>query len=318
MIKQSKSRGINSIGHIGLLHRLTNSPHPTPFYFFTKNSETVTIGSGCYPDSVFPGMGVVNVMSEIALRLTLDKGQLSVVSLTRSDTSSRLIRADQSEVLLAKDQTHEIFRGDSITIGRLSHKRGYIVSHRILLHRAPLEKPPTPAPNTDMQPPAAAKSKKRAYPESRGSQDLRKAKRLRDRCIKAASKLHSGKSMALKERKSAKELLSQTGRKACPFEQQYSHCSKPRCPFSHQNKTRGHKYNNGDIATAIVRMWKWTKERNEGFGFAKTSDGVEFFMHSSKLKFDGRDLIQGATVKFEVRMNEKQGKHDEAINVILN
>jgi len=124
--------------------------------------------------------------------------------------------------------------------------------------------------------------------------------------------------MALKERKSAKELLSQTGRKACPFEQQYSHCSKPKCTFSHQNKTGGHKYNNGDIATAIVRMWKWTKERNEGFGFAKTSDGVEFFMHSSKLKFDGRDLIQGATVKFEVRMNEKQGKHDEAINVILN
>ena len=41
-------------------------------------------------------------------------------------------------------------------------------------------------------------------------------------------------------------------------------------------------------------------------------------MHSSKLKFDGQDLIQDATVKFKVRMNEKQGKHDEAINVILN
>ena len=131
-------------------------------------------------------------------------------------------------------------------------------------------------------------------------------------------KLHSGKRMALKERKSANELFSRTGRKAYPFEQQYSHCTNPRCPFSHQNKTCGHKYNKGDTTTVVVQMWKWDNERNEAFGLVKTSDGVEFFMHSLKLKFDGRDLIQGVTVKFEVRMNEKQGKHDEAINVILN
>ena len=41
-------------------------------------------------------------------------------------------------------------------------------------------------------------------------------------------------------------------------------------------------------------------------------------MHSSRLKFDGRDLGEGATVKFEIKLNAKQGQLDYAINAVLN
>ena len=58
--------------------------------------------------------------------------------------------------------------------------------------------------------------------------------------------------------------------------------------------------------------------KNEGFGIAGTSEGVEFYVHSSKLCFDGRDLLEGATVKFEVRTNGRQDLCDKAIKVELN
>jgi cold shock CspA family protein len=321
LIHQCKTKGLKSIGHVGVLHRLANLLCPTPAtpgHFFTRSNETITIGSAPKCDLSFKGMKP-HGMSDIALRLTRGEGRLSIISLNRSDASFRLIRADEAEFLLIKDQEHNIYRGDSIAFGIL--KRGsFELILRILFHRAPAETMNAQAHGTNTKTPAAAKSRKRAYPESRGGKDLKKAKRLKDRCSKAAFRLHAGKNMSHKERKGARDLLSQTGEKACPFEQQFTNCTDPKCPFRHQSKTGGNKnkYNNGDISTGVVRKWQWLKEKDAGFGFVKNSDGVDFFMHSSRLKFDGRDLGEGATVKFEIKLNAKQGQLDYAINAVLN
>ena len=55
-----------------------------------------------------------------------------------------------------------------------------------------------------------------------------------------------------------------------------------------------------------------------GFGFVKDADGCEFYVSSSRLLFDGRDLQKGMTVRFEVELVEERGKRNAAVNMALN
>ena len=55
-----------------------------------------------------------------------------------------------------------------------------------------------------------------------------------------------------------------------------------------------------------------------GFGFVKDVDGCEFYVSSSRLLFDGRDLQKGMTVRFEVELVEERGNRNATVNVALN
>ena len=96
------------------------------------------------------------------------------------------------------------------------------------------------------------------------------------------------------------------------------HCTDLKCPYRHQDKTGGKEYRQGDTAMAKVQMWRWLEDKNEGYGFLKTSEGTELFVHSSSFQFDGRDLLPEAMVKFNVKKDTRQGRNNQAINVVLN
>ena len=99
LIHQCKTKGLKSIGHVGVLHRLANLLCPTPAtpgHFFTRNNETITIGSALKCDLSFKGMKPYG-MSDVALCLTRSEGELSMISLNRSDASFRLIGANQAK-----------------------------------------------------------------------------------------------------------------------------------------------------------------------------------------------------------------------------
>ena len=107
---------------------------------------------------------VVDGMSDIALRLTLAQGRLSVVCLNELDTSFRLTRTDGSETLLTKGQAYEVYRGDIIVFGELTGM-GFTVDSKLRFHRAP--KKPLASVAATRPTIAAAKTTKHAYPTSR-------------------------------------------------------------------------------------------------------------------------------------------------------
>ena len=65
-------------------------------------------------------------------------------------------------------------------------------------------------------------------------------------------------------------------------------------------------------------MWNWNRKEGRGYGFVKDGDGYEFYMSSSRLLFDGRDLQKGMAVRFEVELVEERGKCNAAVDVVLN
>ena len=50
----------------------------------------------------------------------------------------------------------------------------------------------------------------------------------------------------------------------------------------------------------------------------KHVDGCEFYVSSSRLLFDDRDLQKGMAVSFGVELVEEFGKRNVAVNVALN
>ena len=45
LMDQFKERGLESIGHIGILLRWSHSSASKPIFFFTKNTEDISLGS---------------------------------------------------------------------------------------------------------------------------------------------------------------------------------------------------------------------------------------------------------------------------------
>ena len=118
-------------GHAGILIRKAKSTEQPPVYF-TENKLSVTLGSG--------HLGFTSTCSKKVLGFTLAKGQLSVISLNELGTSFRLIRADESEALLRRGQSHNIPCGDTAFV-RLTGS-GSVLQLKILMDRAPTKPAP--------------------------------------------------------------------------------------------------------------------------------------------------------------------------------
>ena len=313
------NQGPAKVGHVGILECAieANSGNATPLFFFIKDS-IATLGSsyatGTNCDIAFAGMQNEG-MSNIALRFELKEGRLSVSSSNSKATSFQVVKADGLCIFLVKGATQEVLHGDSIVFGKLD--AGKFVSIKVLsFHRAPT--PPCSNNNIGTQSTSiaavAATSLRAAYPKSRPAA-VEKAKREKQKVAKAMSKLHSGKRTTLPEKKRAREIISRSEQKNCEHEKHYGFCTDAKCPFFHRKRQQqnGKPYASGDCVTAVVRNW------NEacGYGFARAGDGTDFYLHRSKFRLDTMDLRQGDRVEFNVRLTNKGGQCDEAIDVSL-
>ena len=302
--KQFLKHGADKIGHIGVLTRSGTESSPTPRFFFLRDS-TVTLGAGRQKcDIILPGMFSSN-MSDTALKITLQNEHLHAESLNSVDLLFRIHKADGSFLLMATSQSHEIFRKDFITY----EQRQDI---KILFHRAPL--PANPSTKIVIMPPGSSATKpnaKCAYPKSR-PQDIQKAKKMKGKVAKAASRLKSRKKMLGTEHKRAKALLARARDTQCAYERKFRYCTDKECPFRHSMKDNK-KIGVGEEVTGNLRVW----HQEHGYGFVVNEDGQEFFMHHSQLSFDSKDIYKGVPLRFHVRANNEKGKADKAINIML-
>ena len=134
---------------------------------------------------------------------------------------------------------------------------------------------------------------------------------------RAKAKLRSGKKMTSGERGKANEVINKASTKQCPFEKHFAHCKAKDCLFHHQNKVASCKkdFKGGEeVSEATVATWF----PDHQWGFIQSKGGVRFFFHGKQLKVDGRAIMVGSSVKFEVKKNTRPDKLDEAINVSLN
>ena len=146
---------------------------------------------------------------------------------------------------------------------------------------------------------------------------MRAAKKASKAVNKAKAKLRSSRKMTSEERRKAKVVIEKASTKQCPFEKHFAHCKAKDCPFHHQNKEASCKkdFRGGEeVLAATVVTWF----PDHQWGFIETKGGVRFFFHGKQLKFDGKDIMIGSSVKFEVKKVARPERLDEAINVSLN
>ena len=289
-----QNEGIDKVHHIGICIRDKNEATPLPYFFFTKqSSKSVDHPSG--------------------LRFSMSVRRLHVEVASPNHNLFQLRREDGGVILLEANQPEEVYRGDRIEMGSVIKSGAFLLTKTFLTHRAPLKQPP--APNNSNLTTSGTQTKREAYPKSRGTQDLRAAKKASKAVNKAKAKLRSGKKMTSGERRKANEVIDKASTKQCPFEKHFAHCKAKDCPFHHQNKVASCKkdFRGGEeVSAATVVKW------NHQWGFVETKGGVRFFFHGTQLKFDGKDIMIGSSVKFEVKKVAQPQRLDEAINVSLN
>ena len=71
----------------------------------------------------------------------------------------------------------------------------------------------------------------------------------------------------------------------------------------------------GDRVRAVVQRWMRGRGIGRGYGFAKTYSGEDFFVHSSSFNGETDIAVDETIIEFDVKVNERPGKYDEAINV---
>ena len=299
LLNKCNTEGVGKIGHPGIIRKKTDSPNIVDAIFAVNGTESQT----------FKSRKKKNI-----LRVGFEGRKIFVSVIDDDRHTIQLVREDGTEILLTKGIQHELFRGDRVDVGSIKSNFKFVASEHYITHRAPVKQQGNQLP-TAVSTAGPKRARKPAYPESRGAQDLREAKRVRKRVKKATAMLHKGKKTQKKERNGALSLIRKTALQRCPFEVEFGRCINADCPYLHKNTPRKSKedYNEGDQVEAIVTKWHAEK----GFGFARATSGVDFFFHKDQLKLKDSALLQGSKVSFTVQKNHDRSKRDRAIDVIL-
>ena len=292
--------GVGKIGHPGIIRKKTDSPNIVGAIFAVNGNESQT----------FTSRKKKNIF-----RVVFEGRKIFVTAIDDDRHTIQLVRGDGTEILLTKGIQHELFRGDRVDVGSIKSNLKFVASDHYITHRAPVKQQGNQLPTAGSTA-GTKRARKQAQPKSRGVQDLRKAKRVRQRVKLATAVVHNGKKTLQKERDEALTLIRKTARQSCPFEIQYGRCNNAAdCPYLHKHTTPKSKedYNEGDQVEATVTKW----DAGKGFGFARATSGVDFFFHKDQFKLKDSTLLKGSKVSFTVQKNRDRSKRDRAIDVIL-
>ena len=231
----------------------------------------------------------------------------------------QLRRADGGVIILEAKQPEEVNRGDRVEMGSVTNSGKFCLANTFLMHRAPHKQ--LPAPNhskvATSRATSSTRGRKEAYPKKRPEMEVKKAKKVVKAVQKAKARLSSGKKMTAEDRRNAIAAIEKASARQCPFEKRFTLCKVKGCPFHHQNREASRKQCfRGGQEVSEAKVVKWLLDHQ--WGFIETKGGVRFFFHGNQLMFDGRDIMIGSSVKFQVRKVDRPDKLDEAIKVSLN
>ena len=242
----------------------------------------------------------------------MSKARLYVEVTSSGEDVFQLRRADGGVIILEAKQPEEVNRGDRVEMGSVTNSGKFCLANTFLMHRAPAHSKVATSRAT-----SSARGRKEAYPKKRPEMEVKKAKKVVKAVQKAKARLSSGKKMTAADRRNATAAIEKASARQCPFEKRFTLCKVKGCPFHHQNREASRKQCfRGGQEVSEAKVVKWLPDHQ--WGFIETKGGVRFFFHGNQLMFDGRDIMIGSSVKFQVRKVDRPDKLDEAIKVSLN